>query len=428
MLYKNDEMVHNETIFGLDATQLKFGTNSLNELGWELSKYNSKKILLVVDPVLHDFDVPQKILDQIKLSGADTITFDNISVEPTLKSFEVASQFALENSFDLIVTSGGGSTIDTAKVINLIKVCGGTVMDYVNVPIGKGKKPTSQLLPLIAIPTTSGSGSEATTVAVLDIPELKLKTGISHRFLRPTLALVDSELSKTTPSGVTASAGLDVICHAIESFISKPYSKRKKPNSPDERPPYQGSNPVSDIWSMKAIEFGGKYLSRAVATGEDVEARGNMMLSATLAGIGFGSAGVHIPHACAYPIAGLKHSYQAKGYKNIFIPHGISVIVTAPAVFRFTYDSDPSKHLKAAELLKGAPLDNPGPESLPYELIKIMKEVEIPSGIKELGYTKEDIPEIITRAMKQQRLLSIAPKNVNENDLHNILTQSMENW
>jgi len=428
MLYKNDEMVHNETIFGLDATQLKFGTNSLNELGWELSKYNSKKILLVVDPVLQDFDVTQKILDQIKSSGAEVIIFDNISVEPTLKSFEVASQFALENSFDLIVAAGGGSTIDTAKVINLIKVCGGTVMDYVNVPIGKGKKPTSQLLPLIAIPTTSGSGSEATTVAVLDIPELKLKTGISHRFLRPTLALVDSELSKTTPSGVTASAGLDVICHAIESFISKPYSKRKKPNSPDERPPYQGSNPVSDIWSMKAIEFGGKYLSRAVATGEDVEARGNMMLSATLAGIGFGSAGVHIPHACAYPIAGLKHSYQAKGYKNIFIPHGISVIVTAPAVFRFTYDSDPSKHLKAAELLKGAPLDNPGPESLPYELIKIMKEVAIPSGIKELGYTKEDIPEIITRAMKQQRLLSIAPKNVNENDLQNILTQSMENW
>jgi len=428
MLYSNNGMVHNETIFGLESTQLKFGRNCLNELGWELSKYNSKKILLVVDPVLKDFGVTQKILDQIKSSGEEVITFDHITVEPTLKSFELASLFALENSFDLIIAAGGGSTIDTAKVINLIKVCGGTIMDYVNAPIGKGMKPTSQLLPLIAIPTTSGSGSEATTVAVLDIPELNLKTGISHRFLRPTLALVDPELSKTTPSGVTASAGLDVICHAIESFISKPYTKREKPNSPDERPPYQGSNPVSDIWSMKAIEFGGEYLSRAVATREDVEARGYMMLSATLAGIGFGSAGVHIPHACAYPIAGLKHSYQANGYKNIFIPHGISVIVTAPAVFRFTYDSDPSKHLKAAELLKGTPLDNPGPESLSYELIKIMKEVGIPSGIKELGYTKEDIPEIITRAMKQQRLLSIAPKNVNENDLHNILTQSMENW
>ena len=421
-------MVNHETIFGLEATQLKFGRKSLNELGWELNKYNSKKILLVVDPVLQDFDVTQKILDQIKSSGAEVIIFDNISVEPTLKSFEVASQFALENSFDLIVSAGGGSTIDTAKVINLIKVCGGAVMDYVNVPIGKGKKPTSQLLPLIAIPTTSGSGSEATTVAVLDIPELKLKTGISHRFLRPTLALFDPELSKTTPSGVTASSGLDVICHAIESFISKPYNKRDKPNSPDDRPPYQGSNPVSDIWSMKALDYGGKFLSRAVENGEDIEARGNMMLSATLAGIGFGTAGVHIPHACAYPIAGLKHSYQASGYKNCFIPHGISVIVTAPAVFRFTYDVDPEKHIKAAELLKGNVIDNPSPESLPYELIKLMKEVGMPSGIKELGYVKQDISEIIRGAMKQKRLLSIAPKNVNENDLNQILIQSMENW
>jgi len=428
MLYSNNGMVHKETIFGLESNQLKFGRNSLNELGWELSKYNSKKILLVVDPVLQDFDITQKILDQIKSSGVEVIIFDNISVEPTLKSLEVASQFALDNSFDLIVAAGGGSTIDTAKVTNLIKVCGGAVMDYVNVPIGKGKKPTSQLLPLIAIPTTSGSGSEATTVAVLDIPELKLKTGISHRFLRPTLALVDPELSKTTPSGVTASAGLDVICHAIESFISKPYHQREKPNSPDERPPYQGSNPVSDIWSMKAIDFGGKYLSRAVLNGDDIEARGNMMLSATLAGIGFGTAGVHIPHACAYPIAGLKHSYQASGYKKCFVPHGLSVIVTAPAVFRFTYDVDPEKHIKAAELLKGSVIDNPSPESLSYELIKLMKQVGAPSGIKELGYEKQDIPEIIKGAMKQQRLLAIAPINVNENDLNQILIQSMENW
>ena len=428
MLYSNNGMAHKETIFGLESTQLKFGRNSLNELGWELSKYNSKKILLVVDPVLQDFDITQKILDQIKSSGVEVIIFDNISVEPTLKSLEVASQFALENSFDLIVAAGGGSTIDTAKVTNLIKVCGGAVMDYVNVPIGKGKKPNSQLLPLIAIPTTSGSGSEATTVAVLDIPELKLKTGISHRFLRPTLALVDPELSKTTPSGVTASAGLDVICHAIESFISKPYHQREKPNSPDERPPYQGSNPVSDIWSMKAIDFGGKYLSRAVLNGDDIEARGNMMLSATLAGIGFGTAGVHIPHACAYPIAGLKYSYQASGYKKCFVPHGLSVIVTAPAVFRFTYDVDPEKHIKAAELLKGSVIDNPSPESLSYELIKLMKEVGAPSGIKELGYVEQDISKIIKGAMKQQRLLSIAPKEVSENDLNQILIQSMENW
>ena len=421
-------MADNETIFELEAIKLKFGRNCIRELSWELKKYNVRKVLLVIDPVFHNFDVTQKLLDQIKSSGAEVIIFDKISVEPTLKSFEIASQFALENTFDLIVAAGGGSTIDTAKVTNLIKICGGEVMDYVNAPIGKGKKPSSNLLPLIAIPTTSGSGSEATTVAVLDIPELKLKTGISHSFLRPTLALVDPELTKTTPSGVTASAGLDVICHAIESFISKPYYKNRKSKSPDDRPPYQGSNPVSDIWSIKAIDFGGKFLSRAVLNVDDVEARGNMMLGATLAGIGFGSAGVHIPHACAYPIAGLKHSYKASGYMKSFIPHGISVIVTAPSAFRFTYDVDPEKHIKAAELLKGSPINNPSSESLPYELIKLMKKVGMPSGIKDLGYEKKDISEIVTGAMKQQRLLSIAPKNVSENDLNQILIQSIENW
>ena len=421
-------MANHETIFGLETTQLKFGPNSLNELGWELKKYNCKNVLLVVDPVLHNYDVTKKIISQIKSVGAKEIIYDNISVEPTLQSFESASDFAKEIFFDLIIAAGGGSTIDTAKVTNLIKVCNGKVMDYVNPPIGKGKQPTSKLLPLIAIPTTSGSGSEATSVAVLDIPELKLKTGISHNFLRPSLALVDPELSKTTPSGVTASSGLDVICHAIESYISKPYNLRSKPRSPDERPPYQGSNPVSDIWSMKAIDFGGKFLSRAVNNKEDVEARGNMMLGATLAGIGFGTAGVHIPHACAYPIAGLKHSYQAKGYHDCFVPHGISVIVTAPAVFRFTYDVDPEKHIKAAELLKGRVIKNPNSESLPNELINLMKEVGMPSGIKELGYEEPDISEIIKGAMKQQRLLSIAPKDVNEKDLNQILFQSIENW
>lgn len=417
-----------ESVFGLESTQLKFGKQSLNELSWEIKKHNSKKILLIIDPVLNEFGLTEKVLNQIKFSKTDFIVYDNISIEPTLQSFEDSSNFGKKNEFDLILAVGGGSTIDTAKVTNLIKVCGGSVMDYVNLPIGKGKKPQKKLLPLIAIPTTSGSGSEATTVAVLDIPELKIKTGISHRFLRPILALVDPELSQTTPPGVTAAAGLDVICHAIESYISKPFNHRLKPKNPEDRPPYQGSNPLSDIWSMQAIEYGGKFLARAVLNGEDIEARGKMMLSATLAGIGFGSAGVHIPHACAYPIAGLKHSFKAEGYRKHFVPHGISVILTAPSAFRFTYDADPEKHLKAAELLKGTKIDNPGPESLPNELITIMKEIGIPSGLKEIGYVEKDISEIVAGAIKQERLLSIAPKNVEETNLTNILTQSMENW
>ena len=111
---------------------------------------------------------------------------------------------------------------------------------------------------------------------------------------------------------MVAASGLDVVCHAAESYLARPYTSRERPASPADRPPYQGSNPVADVWSAKALEYGGKYLRRADAG--DVEARGAMMLAASMAGVGFGSAGVHIPHACAYPIAGLKHEYDPPGY------------------------------------------------------------------------------------------------------------------
>jgi alcohol dehydrogenase class IV len=231
-------------------------------------------------------------------------------VEPTDDSLQAAADFASEGGFEGFVAVGGGTSIDTAKVSDLIATHGGEIMDYVNAPVGGGKKPPSPLKPLLAVPTTAGTGAEATTVAILDVPEQRVKTGISHSFLRCDRGVVDPLLTVTMPPEVTSSCGLDVVCHAAESYISKPYDARPRPESPDDRPPYQGANPVADIWSAKALEYGGKYLRRAVENGDDVEARGAMMLGASLAGIGFGSAGVHIPHACAYPIAGLKHEWR----------------------------------------------------------------------------------------------------------------------
>ncbi len=421
-------MQERETIFGLQATQLKFGPGASQELGWELERLQARKILLVIDPVHRSTGVFDHIAKQIDLANRTYIVFDAIAIEPTLSSFKAMGDFAVSHDFDAIVTVGGGSTIDTAKVANLMKVCGGEVMDYVNRPIGRGKKPDRKLLPLIAIPTTAGTGSEATTVSVLDIPELKVKSGISHQYLRPDLAIVDPELLKTAPAGVIASSGLDVICHAIESYISRPFDQREKPKTPGERPPYQGSNPISDLWSLKAIELGGQYFLRAVHDHNDLEARGYMMLGATLAGIGFGTAGVHIPHACSYPIAGLKHEYQAAGYPSRFVPHGFSVIVTSPASFRYTYDAAPEKHIKAAELLKGQKVEQPGPHSLPNELLRIMKGAGTPSGLKELGYAETDIPQLVEGAIKQQRLLVGSPKAINEDRLAEIFRQSMENW
>jgi alcohol dehydrogenase class IV len=227
---------------------------------------------------------------------------------------------------------------------------------------------------------------------------------------------------------VTASAGLDVVCHAAESFLSRPYDQRPRPASPDDRPPYQGSNPVADVWSAKALEYGGRFLRRAVADPDDVEARGAMMLAATMAGVGFGSAGVHIPHACAYPIAGLKHAYQPRGYPDDhpFVPHGWSVIVTAPAAFRFTYDAAPERHHHVAELLTGERRE--GADALPDALRELMRDVGAPRGVAALGYGDEDVPALVDGACKQQRLLVVAPREAGRDDLAAILRASMENW
>ncbi|CAA9445070.1 MAG: Alcohol dehydrogenase [uncultured Rubrobacteraceae bacterium] len=420
----------NETIFTMEATPIKYGSGASEEVGWEVKRMGLKRVMLVSDPGVVKANIAPRIQELIEAEGIEVEVWDSSRVEPTADSFQAAADFAAEGGFDGFVAVGGGSSIDTAKVCDLISTHSGEILDYVNPPIGGGKKPPAPLKPLLAVPTTAGTGAEATTVAILDIPDQRVKTGISHAYMRPNRGIVDPNLTRTMPSEVTSSCGLDVVCHAAESYLTKPYNERPKVENPDERPPYQGANPIADMWSAKALEYGGNYLRRAVKDGEDVEARGAMMLGASLAGIGFGSAGVHIPHACAYPIAGLKHEYQPPGYPedHPFVPHGWSVIVTAPAAFRFTYDAMPERHRQVAELLAGERIEKADENTLPEIIIQLMKDVGAPKGVRELGYDEEDIDDLVAGAMKQERLLVGAPKEVSEEDLANILRESMENW
>jgi alcohol dehydrogenase class IV len=415
--------VSREQVFTLEATPLKYGRGAAGDAGWELERLGVKRAMLVSDPGVVAAGITDRVRAAIEASGISVEVWSSARVEPTADSFGEAAAFAVDGEFDGFVGLGGGSSIDTAKVSDLISTHGGEIMEYVNPPVGEGRKPPSPLKPLLAIPTTCGSGAEATTVAILDIPEQKVKTGISHRYLRPDQAIVDPSLTETLPAEVVASCGLDVICHAAESYIAKPFSAREAPDSPGDRPPYQGATPISDIWSAKALEYGGRHLRDAV--GGDVEARGWMMLAASLAGIGFGAAGVHIPHACAYPIAGLKHAYQPPGYPDDhpFVPHGQSVIVTAPAAFRFTYESAPERHHRVASLLTGEPAE--GVDALPDALTDLMRDVGAPMGIGELGYGIEDIDDLVEGALKQQRLLVIAPREAGAEDLGAILRASL---
>ena len=256
-----------ETTFTMEATPLKYGPGASEDAGWELKRMGVKRVMMTSDPGVVKAGITGRIKELIEAEGIEVEVWDESRVEPTADSFQAAAEFAVNGNFDGFVAVGGGSSIDTAKVSDLIATHGGEIIDYVNPPVGGGKKPPGPLKPLLAIPTTAGTGAEATTVAILDIPDQKVKTGISHAYLRPNRGIVDPLLTTSLPSEVTSSAGLDVVCHAAESYLTKPYDEREKAESPDERPPYQGANPIADMWSAKALEYGGKYLRRAVRMG-----------------------------------------------------------------------------------------------------------------------------------------------------------------
>ena len=225
-----------ETVFTIEATPVKFGPGASGDAGWELKRLGVKRAMLVTDPGVAALGHPDRIRKLIEAEGIEVVVYDRSRVEPTIHSFQHAADFAVEHGVDGFVSVGGGSSMDTAKVANLILSHPAPVMAYVNPPVGEGRKPPGPLKPHLAIPTTSGTGSEATTVAVLDIPELKLKTGISHRYMRASQAIVDPELTRTLGPEVTSSAGLDVVCHAAESFLSKPFDTRPAPATPTTGP------------------------------------------------------------------------------------------------------------------------------------------------------------------------------------------------
>lgn len=408
----------NETVFTVEATPIVFGPGASQETGFQLRRLGVRRAMLVSDPHVVALGITERVEAAIAELGIETEVYGRVRVEPSEDSVLDAIAAARDGGFEGFVGVGGGSSIDTAKIAALFATHGGALLDYVNRPIGEAKAPPGPLLPIVAVPTTAGTGSEATSVAIIDFPRLGVKTGISHRLLRPRVGIVDPALTRDLPAAVTASCGLDVVCHAAESYTARPFDTRAR-SAPDDRPPYQGSNPIADIWSARALEIGGRYLRRAVEDGGDMEARAEMMLAATMAGVGFGSAGVHIPHACAYPIASHKHAWTPAGYPDPhpFVPHGFSVTVTAPAAFRFTEEASPARHREAARLLGGV--------DLAETLAALMRDVGAPTTLRELGYDAEDVPALAEGAVKQQRLLVVAPREAGVAELEGILRASL---
>lgn len=422
-----------ETVIPLSMARMKFGAGATEELGYELKALGARRVLLVADKCLWQFGLIDRVKAIVEGEGIALSVYDGVRVEPTDVSFKQAVEATRAIDYDAMVALGGGSAIDTAKAINLFRTYPADIYDYVSKPIGKAKPVPGPLKPLVALPTTSGTGSETTPTIAFELVDLKVKTGMSHAYNRPALAIVDPLNTLSMSPAVTASSGLDVFTHAAESFTIKPYDTRPRPENPGLRPAYVGANPISDLWSEKAIEWGGKYLRRACLNGYDIEARTYMSMASSFAGIGFGNAGVHIHHALGYPIAGMIRSWVPDGYEvdHAMVPHGFATALTAPAAFRFAAPTSYERHARIAELL-GANVAGLSPleaaAKLPAAIVSLMRDIGCPNGLKALGYTEADIPEMVEGGWKQQRLLVGSPRPLSKRDLAQIFEQSMVLW
>ena len=422
-----------ETAFSIDTSAIKFGPGVTREVGYEVARLGAKRVAVVTDPRMARLEPVAVVLDSLRVEAIDAILFDQVEVEPTDESFKAAIEFAAQGNFDAFVSVGGGSSIDTAKAANLYSTHPADFLTYVNAPIGQGTPVHGPLKPHVAVPTTSGTGSETTGVAIFDLLEMKAKTGLAHRALRPTVGIVDPDNSRTLPEMVTACSGFDVLCHGLESYTAMPFSQREAPTNPGLRPSYQGSNPISDVWAIRAIEMVSHNIVSAVRDSDDIESRSNMMLAATFAGVGFGNAGCHLPHGMSYPVSGMVREFVPDGYPDDhpIVPHGMSVIMNAPAVFRYTAPTNPQRHLFAARLM-GADVSDAGPEDagdiLADAIVDLLKKIDVPNGLGAIGYTPEDAPALAAGAMPQRRVIDLSPRPVEESDIRQLFLDSMTLW
>jgi len=420
--------------FEMAVSSVRVGAGVTREVGMDLKELGARLVMVVTDPIVATLPPVQTVIDSLEQNGISYALYDRVRIEPSDESFLDAIAFGSARPFDAFVAVGGGSTIDTAKAVNLYTTYPpADFLDYVNPPIGKGLPVPGPLKTLMAIPTTAGTGSETTGVSIFDFKKMRAKTGIANRRLKPTLGYLDADNTRTMPPAVAASTGLDILSHAIESLTAIRYDERPLPERPALRPAYQGSNPISDVWSMEALRMVAKYLVRAVDDPSDDEARTSMLLAASYAGVGFGNAGVHLPHGMSYPVSSQLRSYCTPGYvtDHPLIPHGFSVILNAPAVFRFTASANPSRHLEAAAALgadvSGARREDAG-RILADRITWFMQRLNTPNGLRAIGYSSSDIPALVEGTLPQHRVTKLSPRPAGPDELAALFEDAMVGW
>ncbi|NNF45307.1 MAG: iron-containing alcohol dehydrogenase, partial [Desulfofustis sp.] len=397
-----------EYAFVLEGNNEIFGTGALAEVGAHAKHLGMRRVALYSDPQVSTLQIFDTVLKSLRNLHIKVSTFTGVEIEPSDRSLKAAIRFAEDDDFDGFVSLGGGSVIDTCKAVSLYaSYPPRNFLDYVNQPLGQALPAPGPLKPHIACPTTFGTASECTSVAIFNFIELGTKAGISNRAIKPSMGIIDPEALITLPTPVVAANGMDVFSHAVESYTARPFTQRPAPEDPVNRPVIQGANPFSDLNCLEAIRLIGENLVKAIADPDDFDAREKLSFAGLLAGIGFGTAGCNLPHGMSYAVSGLVRDFRARGWPQIkpLVPHGFAVIVNSPSVFRFMGPTCPARHLKAAMAL-GLVDDGRVPgEILAAGLIDIMNTIGVPNGLTGLGYNENDLDALTEKGWKQRRVV-----------------------
>nr|CDJ98032.1 unnamed protein product [Haemonchus contortus] len=396
-----------DNAFEMICSTIRFGKGVTSEIGYDVRNLGAKHTLVVTDKNVASTTGFKTVSHSLKSFGLKFTVFDDVQIEPSDESKSDAAALYCSNPQ-------------------------ADFFDFVCPPFGKNLVPQNPMLPLIAVPTTAGTGSETTGAAIMDLPKHRCKSGIRQRCIKPLLAIVDPENIKSMPRNVAIYSGFDVLCHALESFTALPYTKRvPRPLRPDLRPLYQGSNPISDVWSQEALRIIGKYFRRSVFDSSDEEAREKMLLASTFAGVGFGNAGVHLCHALSYPISSQGHSYFDKDYpdKKPLIPHGLSVVTTAVADFEYLTPACPERHAQAAQQLGATIPDSAGNNYIASVLCDqirgLMRDFQVPNGLEAMGFQRSDIDSLTAAALNAVTNIAVTPRSTDFETIAYIYERSL---
>lgn len=385
--------------------QILFGFGSRGSLP-TLAAGHGKRVFVCCDPFLATTQDFLDVAAGLSAAGLTVAVYTDIVPELPVESVEVASAAAHAFLPDLVIGYGGGSAIDLAKLVALLQVHPGPLSDY----YGENKVP-APVLPFIAVPTTAGTGSEVTPVAVVSDSGREFKVGVSSPHLIPRHAVVDPELTMAVPASVTAHAGIDAFVHAVESFTASV----DRPDWESELPVFAGRNSLSSLLGLEAIRLIGAHLRTAVRDPQDRSAREAMAYGSLLAGMAFGTAGTHLSHALQYPIGALSHT-----------PHGLGTGLLLPYVLQACLPFAEDELALIAEALGvRKDTDAASARAAIAEIDSLVSDIGIPRTLAEIGILREQLPRVTTLSLTISRLVNNAPVEPSEELVSSILTAAL---